>query len=35
MKFTRNYRHETTRLGGLHNNMDSCIRLFSFSYLLS
>ncbi|WMV48006.1 hypothetical protein MTR67_041391 [Solanum verrucosum] len=34
-KFMRNYRHETTRLDDLHYNMDSCIRLFSFSYLLS
>ncbi|WMV08093.1 hypothetical protein MTR67_001478 [Solanum verrucosum] len=34
-KFMRNYGHETTRLDGLHNNIDSCIRLFSFSYLLS
>ncbi|WMV28945.1 hypothetical protein MTR67_022330 [Solanum verrucosum] len=33
--FMRNYGHETTRLDDLHNNMDSCIRLFSFSYLLS
>ncbi|WMV30041.1 hypothetical protein MTR67_023426 [Solanum verrucosum] len=32
---TWNYGHETTRLDDLHNNMESCIRLFSFSYLLS
>ncbi|WMV51607.1 hypothetical protein MTR67_044992 [Solanum verrucosum] len=34
-KFMRNYGDEITRLDGLHNNMDLCIRLFSFSYLLS
>ncbi|WMV15407.1 hypothetical protein MTR67_008792 [Solanum verrucosum] len=34
-KFMQNYGHETTRLDDLHNNMDSCIRLLSFSYLLS
>ncbi|WMV40453.1 hypothetical protein MTR67_033838 [Solanum verrucosum] len=34
-KFMRNYGHETTRLDDLHNNMDSCIRLFLFSYLIS
>ncbi|WMV30913.1 hypothetical protein MTR67_024298 [Solanum verrucosum] len=31
----QNYGHETTRFDDLHNNMDSCIRLFSFSYLIS
>ncbi|WMV46260.1 hypothetical protein MTR67_039645 [Solanum verrucosum] len=33
-KFMQNYGYETTRLDGLHNNMDSCIRLFLFSDLL-
>ncbi|WMV46620.1 hypothetical protein MTR67_040005 [Solanum verrucosum] len=33
-KFMQNYGHETTRLEGLQTTWNSCIRHFSFSYLI-